>query len=140
MKMKLWIRAATVVTIVWLVGWCSVRGQTLLESFVAERQQIEFNKSDQIEQKSCEDWHNGKSQADKNCSIQIGLYARTGTGTDIRLPTLRCYSILNDKHPFYTVTDYQQFAPSQLGFVVASLLVIWGSFAMLQWLIRGRLL
>jgi hypothetical protein len=138
--MKFWMRAATVTSIVWLIGWYSVHGQTLMEKLVTERQQMEFDKSDQIEQKSCDDWHNGKSQVDKSGFDPDRFICenRNRNRHQVTDPTL--LRILNNQHPAFAVTDYLQFAKSQIGFVVASLLVIWGSFAMLQWLIRGRLL
>jgi hypothetical protein len=102
---------------------------------VIERQDMKFN---EIDQKSCDDWHSGKSKTDENgfdpdrwiCEHRKRNHAVTD-------PTL--IRMLENKHPVYDITDYLQFAKSQLSFLAVSLLTIWGSLAMFQWLIRGVL-
>jgi hypothetical protein len=119
--MKLWMRAATVATIAWSIAWYLVYGQDMLAEIqdapVKHRQQAEDYRN---HQKWCDNYNSGRSKADHGFDPDKFLCERTSgepPETDIALRTAQDY----------------------LWPLAGSVLVIWGFFAMLQWLIRGTL-
>jgi hypothetical protein len=131
-KMKLWMRMATVVTVVWLIGWYFIYGQNIrYEINNAQVEQQREAENYKAAQQECADWHNGKSR--KSSST---LKPEDEKWLNDKFGEWACERAA--RGPPETNSDLS-IARDYLWSLVASLIGIWGFFAMLQWLIRGAL-
>jgi hypothetical protein len=115
--MKLWLRAATCVSVVFLVGWYFVYGQNMFAE-ISDAQR--YQNQQLVKYQDCENFrHTGVSKRPADLAKFI------------------CEVIAPQERP--TMTSSWQMLTDDLTPVVEMLLVIWGLFAGLQWLIRGAL-
>jgi hypothetical protein len=115
--MKLWARAATCITAVFLVGWYFVYGQDML----TEINSAQRDQNQQLaEYQDCENFrHTGVSKLPAD------------------LMDFDCKYLAPRERP--EIFSYWQMTADYLKPVIGLLFAIWGCFAGLQWLIRGAM-
>jgi hypothetical protein len=124
--MKLWLRAATCVTVIFLIGWYFVYGQDMsAEISNAQLEQKQSMENYQTMHKICDDFRHGRETEYNKTPI------------DKQANELLCRDGSYTQPP--KMISARQMTKDGMKPVIEILLVIWGFFAGLQWLIRGAL-